>query len=144
MPPQAVRSERVPGRASCEFEISKIGSEPQSQSGTDWHHDRMAISGRERRHPETADEIGRACNTEEAIESPPLAAGYRPASWCAHRPRIVKAKRGALPEQAVGSNKRRKKNQWRPSIGIYALPGLASTLILSGVIWAWHDELDLD
>ena len=59
----AQRSERVPGRAFREFEISKIGSEPQSKSRTDRHHDHMAIRGRERRHAETADEIGRARNT---------------------------------------------------------------------------------
>jgi hypothetical protein len=39
-----------------EGDLQLMESEPQSQSGTDRHHDRMAISGHERRHPETADE----------------------------------------------------------------------------------------
>src|SRR6516162_4762419 len=99
MPPQAQRSERVPGRAFSEFEISKIGSEPQSQSGTDRHHDRMAISGRERRHPETTDEIGRARNTEEAVENRPRLRQVVDQHHGARTVRpIIEAKRGPLPE----------------------------------------------
>jgi len=48
-------SERVPGRALREFEITKIGSEPQPETGTDRHHD--DIVARQRRHAQTADEI---------------------------------------------------------------------------------------
>src|SRR6478672_5674576 len=59
----------------------------------------MAIGGRERRHAETADEIGRARNTEEVVENRPR---LRQVVDQHHGVRtvgaIIEAKRGPLPE----------------------------------------------
>src|SRR5207253_8127939 len=58
-------SERVPGRARRVFEIADIGAEPKPDAGADRHqHD---VVGRERRHAEAADDIGRAVDADEAL-----------------------------------------------------------------------------
>src|SRR5690242_21659083 len=52
------KSERIPRRARGIFQIADIGAEAQTETGADRHqHD---VVCRQRRHPETADDVGRA------------------------------------------------------------------------------------
>ncbi len=64
----AAGSERIPGRARREFQITDIGTQSQPDAGADWNQHNAA--GGERGHAEAADEIGRAIDPGDTRRSP--------------------------------------------------------------------------
>jgi DNA-binding transcriptional LysR family regulator len=61
----AGRSERIPGRPRCEFEVADIGTEPQADARADRYDN--DIAGAERGHAKAANDISRAVDAGEAL-----------------------------------------------------------------------------